>query len=403
MKVAVISTHPIQYQVPWLRKLAGLSDIELKVYYAFLPDEKQQGIGFGVSFTWDIPMLEGYNWELLQNRVEQPSLGHFFGLNTPGITLALARDRPDAVIITGWHSLPMLQALWACIRLGIPRVVRGESNDLRKRRWWIRLLHRALLSRFDAFLAIGDSSRSFYLQYGMAEERIFPSFYFVDNNRLQTQLSQVRGQRLSLRADWHIPDNATCYLYAGKLEAKKRIIDLLTALDVARRVSPDVHLLVVGDGELMGEAREIVRERALPVTFTGFLNQTEITRAYAAADCLILPSDYGETWGLVVNEAMACGLPAIVSDRVGCGPDLIEEGRTGFVFPFGNTEALGSMMAKLAGAPGGLRRMGENARSKVKEYSVEQAVSGARHALYYVAKRTPNSALSEGYELADEK
>jgi glycosyltransferase involved in cell wall biosynthesis len=333
MKIAVISTHPVQYHAPWLRGLAAQRDVELKVYYALLPNREQQGVGFGVPFEWDVPVLEGYDWKLLDNEVERPTLGEFFGLSTPGIKSVLAKERPDAAIITGWHSRPMLQALWACIRLGIPRVVRGESNAMRRRRSWVRVLHRLLLSRFDAFLAIGESSRAFYLQYGVAEERVFPAFYFVDNARFHSQLSQVCGERGTLRAEWGIPEAHTCYLYVGKLEPKKRITDLLLALDVARRDNRAVHLLVVGDGELRGEAERFVRERGLPVTFAGFLNQTEVTRAYAVADCLVLPSDYGETWGLVVNEAMACGLPAVVSDRVGCGPDLIEEGVTGAPLP----------------------------------------------------------------------
>jgi glycosyltransferase involved in cell wall biosynthesis len=164
-------------------------------------------------------------------------------------------------------------------------------------------------------------------------------------------------------------------------------MDLLRALDSARTTSPNIHLLVAGTGELMEEARAFAKSFGVPVTFVGFLNQTEITRAYAAADCLVLPSDYGETWGLVVNEAMVCGLPAIVSDRVGCAADLVHEGITGGVFPCGDVDALAGKLAEFAADPERLVRMGEQAREQIKEYSVEEAVAGTLRAIDFVVKK----------------
>ena len=388
MKVVIVSTHPIQYQVPWLQRLAAEKHTDLEVYYALLPDQDQQGVGFGVSFAWDIPMLEGYRCRVMHNNRSAPALRGFFSSSTPEIYSLLAQARPDAVIITGWHALPLLQTLWACIRLRIPRIVRAESNGMRRRPWWVRMLHRLLISRFDAFLAIGRANREFYRQYGIAEGSIFSSPYFVDNGRFNDQRQKLLNERSALRAEWHIPEGHTCFLFAGKLEPKKRIVDLLLALDSARRVEPAVHLLVVGTGELMDEARRLVEDMNLPVTFAGFLNQTEITRAYVAADCLVLPSDFGETWGLVVNEAMVCGLPAVVSDRVGCGPDLIEPGVTGAIFTCGDIDALSMKLVELASDRESLVRMGENAKDRVKNYSVEQAVAGTLQAINYVARRS---------------
>jgi glycosyltransferase involved in cell wall biosynthesis len=144
-------------------------------------------------------------------------------------------------------------------------------------------------------------------------------------------------------------------------------------------------LLVVGSGELMAQASAMVAQHNLPVTFTGFLNQSEIPAAYVAADCLVLPSDYGETWGLVVNEAMACGRPAIVSDRVGCAADLITRHVTGELFPFGDTAALAQTLAELAANPQRLCAMGEQARLRVTQhYGVQQSVDGTLAAVQYV-------------------
>jgi glycosyltransferase involved in cell wall biosynthesis len=381
IKVAIMATHPIQYQVPWFRRLATEEGIELIVYYSFLPDETLQGDGFGVPFQWDIPMLDGYRWEALSGRrVPSGPAGFFRG----GAYKTFAKERPDVVILTGWQAPPLLRALWACMRLGIPRAVRGESNALRRRPLWIRLLHKVLLSRFDAFLAIGKANKEFYLEYGVPREKVFTCNYFVDNQRFGKGSGEASGVREGIRSAWGIKKEDACFLFSGKLIPKKRIFDLLSAFEKARRRSEKVYLLVVGAGELMESAKQFASERNLPVAFAGFLNQTEIVKAYAAADCLVLPSDYGETWGLVVNEAMACGLPAIVSDRVGCGPDLIENGVTGRIFPFGDTKALAGIMLEMAADREQLACMGRKARKKVEAYSVENAVEGTLQAVHAV-------------------
>jgi glycosyltransferase involved in cell wall biosynthesis len=387
VKIAIFSTHPIQYQVPWFRKLASQPELDLKVYYANLPDREQQGVGFGVPFSWDIPLLEGYEWEALANRRRSSALGTFLFSSTPGLKRVLRKAGPQAAILTGWNSLSLLQALRACVSLNIPRIVRGDSNSMRRRPLWTRVAHRLLLSRYSAFLAVGRSNRDFYLEYGTHPERVFDCPHFVDNERFQDQHEAAQRERVSIRAGWDIPEDRICFLFVGKLQPKKRITDLLNAIDTARLSNPAVHLLVSGDGELMTESAALVRDKKLPVTFTGFLNQTEITRAYAAADCLVLPSDYGETWGLVVNEAMACGLPAIVSDRVGCGPDLIDEGSTGFIVPFGDIHYLAKTLIHASADPAKLRSMGANAKKRISDYSVDRAVQGTLEAIDFVVSR----------------
>lgn len=387
MKVALVATHPIQYQVPWFQALARHAGIGFKVYYALLPDKEQQGAGFDMPFTWDIPMLAGYEWEALPNAVRRPRLRGFFASSTPSIRAVLEGNRPDVVIITGWHALPMLQALWACMALKIPRIVRGESNAMRARAPWARALHRMLVSRYGAFLAIGRANHDFYLGCGVDPARIFPCRYFVDNRRIRAQFELERPHRAAWRAAWRIPEASFCFVFVGKLEPKKRVLDLLQALRAAARTRNDLHLLVVGSGELEQEAKSLAAEGSLPVSFAGFLNQTELTRAYAAGDCLVLPSDYGETWGLVVNEAMVCGLPAIVSDRVGCGPDLVEPGVTGAVIPFGDVEALARQLCEMAADRARAHGLGLRAEERIRNYSVDEAAAGTLRAIEFSVAR----------------
>jgi glycosyltransferase involved in cell wall biosynthesis len=385
-RVLVIATHPIQYQAPWFRALAEVAALDFSVLFVQLPDTKQQGVGFGVAFQWDVPLLEGYSWKVAPEVRGRGGLRGFFSTRI-GHPLALLRDMDlDVLILTGWHSWPLLQALIAAWWLRVPVVMRGESNALRRRSWTVRNLHRLLLGRCAAFLPIGKASHAFYSGYGVHESRLFDTSYFVDNSRFMESAARALPRRADLRLRWSIPEHAVCYCYAGKLEPKKRILDLLAAFTIARRscASP-IHLLVVGTGELMPQAKAFAVKHGLPVTFAEFLNQSEIPSAYVASDCLVLPSDYGETWGLVVNEAMVCGCPALVSDRVGCGPDLVIEGQTGAVFPFADVPALAEKLVNLAANPERLHRMGQNARAHVlADYNVDKAVDGTWRAIRHV-------------------
>jgi glycosyltransferase involved in cell wall biosynthesis len=388
VRVALFATHPIQYHVPWYQKLAARPELDLKVFFGFEPDAVQQGVGFGVGFHWDIPLREGYASEVMQNVARRPSLGVFSGCDTPQVGKHLRAWAPDVAILTGWHSKMLVQAWWAAVRQRVPRILRGESNAMRRRGLWKRAGHRIWLSGFDEFLAIGKSNREFYRQGGVPDRRIHDCPYFVDNERFGAGAEVLRDRRARLRHEWSIADDATCYLFCGKLIPKKRPFDLVEALRRARAVAPSIHLLVAGTGELMAKLQATATAAPLPVTFAGFLNQTEIVRAYVAADCLVLPSDAGETWGLVVNEAMACGLSALVSDQVGCAPDLVVEGITGATFPMGDVEALAGRMIEFAGNAPALRTMGDNARRRVMAaYSVERAVEGTLAAIDAIVAR----------------
>jgi glycosyltransferase involved in cell wall biosynthesis len=371
--------------VPWFRALAAIEDIDFSVLFISHLDAQQQGRGFGLAFEWDIPLLDGYRSRQAPGLRRGPGRKGFFSKRLGDPRAVLREMEPDVLVLTGWHMWPLVQLLIAAWRLGIPVVMRGESNALRQRPPVAQFLHRSILRRCAAFLPIGRASRDFYRGYGIAEPLLFDTPYFVENARFRASAERAMPGREQLRARWGIPPAAVCYCYAGKLEPKKRILDLLGALHVAvsRSVRP-VHLLVIGSGELQREAEAMVAQLKLPVSFAGFLNQTEIPSAYAAADCLVLPSDYGETWGLVVNEAMACGRPAIVSDRVGCAPDLVSDGVTGAVFPFGDIPALADRLVELAD-PERLRTMGERARERVMQgYSVERSVAGTLEAIRFV-------------------
>jgi glycosyltransferase involved in cell wall biosynthesis len=337
----------------------------------------------------------------------------------------------DAFIVSGWQVKAYWQAVRACRKAGVPVFVRGDSQLNTPRTLLKRstkfVTYRFALRQFHGFLSVGQRNREYLLQYAVPESRIFFVPHFVDNEWFRQKAEIERKQKAEIRRQLNIPENAFCILFCGKFIPKKRPMDLVKAAKLLMKRSSEfgvrslapgegtnsnlqsanfskVHLLFAGSGELGPQLRSACNvlfdaeaprsplhaPSALlhaprsnlpspisclpPASFPGFLNQSEMPRAYVAADVLVLPSDGGETWGLVVNEAMACGLPAIVSDAVGCAPDLIDEGQTGFTFPMGDTNALADRLARCHV----LRQKGHDftsaLKAKLERYSVQTAV-----------------------------
>lgn len=391
LRIGFLTTHPIQYQAPVFRALAQEPDVEFTALFAMLPDARQQGDGFGVGFQWDVPLLEGYDYELLANVAREPGVTHFRGCDTPGIRQVLRRRQFDVLVVNGWVVKSCLQGLSACRRLGIPCLVRGEANLLRQRAWWKSVAHCRLLRRYSAALYIGSANKAFYEQHGFSASKLFPSLYCVENDRFRRHAELWAGRTDELRQRFGIPPDVVCFVFAAKFVDKKHPLELLRSFADAVASGCQAHLLMVGDGTLRPACEAFAAERRLPVTFTGFLNQTQIAEAYLAADCLVLPSDAGETWGLVVNEAMACGRPAIVSSLVGCAADLIVRDVTGDVFPYGEWSELARMLVEYGSSRSRVLSLGHQAQQRVEAYSPGAAARGIIAAARAVTGRTVSS------------
>jgi glycosyltransferase involved in cell wall biosynthesis len=390
VRLGILSTHPIQYYSPWYRALAARADLDLTVYYAHRPTPADQAAaGFGVGFEWDVPLLEGYASVFLDNRARRPSLYGFWGCHTPEIAAVIRRGCFGAFIVHGWYNRSYWQAIRACWETRTPVLIRGDSTlqmargPLRRAVKWVT--HRAFVPRFDGYLVVGRRAREYYLAYGASPERMVFTPHFVDNDRFARAATEARPRRAELRRRWGLPEDGVVFVFAAKFIPKKRPLDFVRALALAARRVPRLGGLMVGDGPLREEIEAVIRDTGGPVHLAGFLNQSEIPEAYAAADGLVLPSDGTETWGLVVNEAMACGLPALVSDRVGCGPDLVRDGETGFVVPFGDVAALADRMAEVGNDPILVARLGAAASQLIQHYSVSAAAEGTARAVLQMA------------------
>ena len=375
MRLTVVMTHPIQYYSPWFRFIASdISELELTVLYASEPSPSQQGAQFGTDFVWDIPLREGYRSKVLRPMAADADFGseRFWGVNVRDVGAAIEQSKPDAVLVSGWHSITLVRAILACGRRGIPLLYRGDTHlaDRGTSPLW-RVRTRWLLRRFDRYLSVGRRAREYLGSFGVPDTLIHDSPHAVHNEFFAESARpfQAPAKRAKARSELDVSEDAFVVLFVGKLEPKKRPDDLLRALPLLEK--PAV-LLVVGSGTLEQECRELAAELAVDVRWCGFMNQSELGRAYGMSDCLALPSGWGETWGLVVNESMACGLPCVVSDRVGCAPDLVESGHTGEVFPFGDPAELARAVERVRSG----ESRAEACRERVHNFSFDAATEG---------------------------
>jgi glycosyltransferase involved in cell wall biosynthesis len=400
-RLAIVVSHPVQYYAAWYRALAR--DTDLEVFFCHRQDAAgQAAAGFGVEFEWDVPLLEGYSFTWLENRARRPSVSRFSGCDTPDIRTVISRSRFDACIVSGWYLKSYVQAIRACRAAGVPVLLRGDSQlGTRRHPAWRAakyVPYRWLLTRVSGHLYVGQANRDYLRHYGVAEDRLFFTPHFVDNDFFASRASAARAERLdvALRRSVGLPDDARVFTFVGKLIQKKRPADFVRAL-AAMPAGPNRPWgLIVGSGPLQSDLQALAASLDAPVRFAGFRNQTELPSCFAAADAIVLPSDAGETWGLVVNEAMACGLPAVVSTAAGCSRDLVDDGATGFRFEVGNIGGLTDALSRMDGALDHHRAAIQAAvAAKITQYSAAAAVRGTLEALNALGASRPHRGASQ--------
>ena len=378
MRIGFLVSHPIQYYTPIFRELAKRCD--LIVFFAHRQTAAGQAkAGYGVAFEWDVDLLSGYQSRFLTNVARQPSTDAFSGCDTPGIAEEIAEGRFDAFVVPGWGLRSYLQAVRACRRAKVPVLVRGDSQLASQRGGAIRLAKALIfprfLKRFDGFLYVGQRNREYLEHYGVPADRLFFSPHCIDNEAFRCASDAARRTKPALDGN-----TARRILFVGKLIESKRPLDLLRAAALIQGHGEQVEVAFAGAGEAEAGLKQAAADAGISATFHGFVNQSELPAIYAAADVIVSPSV--ETWGLVVNEAMACGVPAVVSDAVGCGPDLIAEGRTGMIFPLDDIPALArAIEAVLAFDPTHAR---EAIAARMAVYSPNRTAQGIMEAAVVV-------------------
>src|ERR1700674_2732369 len=293
MRLAILASHPIQYQAPLFRALAEVLD--LQVFFAHRQSAKEQGkAGFGVSFDWDVDLLSGYGHTFLSNVARVPGVNRFGGCDTPEIREVIRVGKFDAFIVSGWHLKSYWQAVRACRRYGTPVLVRGDSQ-LRTPRSPLRrivkkLTHQVMLRQFDGFLVVGRRNREYLRHYNVPERKMFFAPHFVDNEWFGAKAEVVRNQKAEIRKGWGADEETLVALFVGKLKAIKRPQDILQALALhnPQRSTLNIMSIFVGLGDMETALRELASSLGVSARFEGFKNQSELPRYYIAADVLIL-------------------------------------------------------------------------------------------------------------------
>ncbi len=378
-RLAVVTTHPVQYYAPWFRRLAEHPGITLRVFYLWNP--QRNGFPdpeFGTRVEWDVPLLEGYDYSWLENRSRTPGTDHFRGIDCPQAVDAVAQWKPDRVLCLGYQYAAFYRLLFSRTLCDIPFLIRGDSHRLLPATFKQHLKDtaiRMLFARFQDALYCGHANRRYFSALGFDGSHLHFCPHGVDEQRFKPLLPGMATSE-ELKKRWGVPDGHSMILFSGKLISKKRPDLLLQAFERLGR--SDVTLVFAGSGEMEPKLKSKAGER---VVFHSFINQSEMPSLYHAADLTVLPSEGPyETWGLSVQESLACGTPVVVSDHVGCHEDLVVGQNNGAVFPAGDAPALAACL-RLALEGDTLARWKAHTSEPLKLYTYERAVQGVLEAV----------------------
>lgn len=372
MRLAILTTHPIQYYAPVFALLAKVSGLEVRVFYGWKGlVEGGHDRDFGQAIKWDIPLLEGYDSQFVDNKSSDPGTHHFKGIDLPTLNENVSAWGAEALLVYGWSFKSHLKAL-RYFHGKIPVFFRGDSTLLNERTGGRRILRRIFLRwvyRYvDTAFYVGSQNRKYYRALGLGKEKLIFAPHSIDHHHFSDLSGVHEKNALTWRHQLGISDSAVVFLQVGKLDENKAPLEVLSAFQKLSH-HEDVHMVFVGSGELECKLKKLSDER---VHFLGFQNQSVMPTVYRIGDLLIMAS-YSETWGLAINEAMACGRAVAASHQVGCAVDLIEQERNGWHFPETDPSALESVLRQAAeSGREGLRTMGAESRVIIDDWSLQR-------------------------------
>lgn len=372
-KLAIIGSHPIQYNAPMFALLSKSKLLEIMVFYTWSQSKESLfDKDFGKKIEWDIPLLDGYDYEFINNISNDPGPHHHKGIDCPDLTNKIKEWGAEAILIYGWNYKAHFTAM-RYFKGKIPIYFRGDSTLIDETGGLKQIARRLYLNwvyRFtDYAFYVGANNKKYFLKHGLKEKNLFFAPHAIDNERFSDINGNYKQQAEHYLNKLNIDDNKIVILFVGKFEDKKNPLILIQA---AQYLDKDkFSFIFVGNGQLEEEMKKVSTGMD-NIHFMPFMNQSEIPVVYYMADILSLPSQGpGETWGLVVNEAMACGKAILVSDKAGCFPDLVVKGKNGYVFPSGNLtrciEVLKQMKDKKT-----VEKMGKISSQMIENWSFKQ-------------------------------
>jgi glycosyltransferase involved in cell wall biosynthesis len=380
-RLGVFSTHPIQYQVPLWRRMSSNPELDVRVFY-FSDQGVSQNIdpGFGHVVSWDLPLLEGYEYEFLSKApIEKAD-----GFRIDGFDDLMAEQKFDAILLHGYTHRFARQIIRGKKTHNYKVILRAEFTEMPRRAFnWKSIPRKMYLDWFyrsvDHFNPIGKDGMSHLKTYGIPESKITLSPYAVDDQLFENKSKSLDKRKC--RTSLQIGEEEKVFLFSGKLIPRKQPLLLAKAVLKLCEEFPKLVVSYLGSGPQYDELKQMLEPRlGRRFIAPGFVNQSELGPHFKSADVFVLPSTY-DTWGLVINEAMHFGLPCIVSDMVGSRHDLVESGKTGLVFNHESSNDLASCMKRFLEEDGLSDRMGANAHDLIQKYTIEEAVIGIETAI----------------------
>jgi glycosyltransferase involved in cell wall biosynthesis len=323
-KIAIISSHPIQYNAPLFALIAKEAEIELKVFYTWGEDSIKEKFDpdFQQHIKWDIPLLEGYKYQFLKNTSKHPGSHHFKGIINLDLNNEIEKWGADIVWVWGWSFESHLKALR--FFKGKKEVwFRGDSTLLDESSGFgiKKIIRRVFLTwvyrHVDKAFYVGTHNKAYFMKHGLKANQLIYAPHAVDNNRFTDPTGKHRKQAKEIRIQLGIPEKRKLLLYVGKFEPNKNLMELINAIN-----DTDFNLLLVGNGP---EEKILKQSASENIFFMPFQNQSNMPIIYRVGDALVLNSK-SETWGLAINEALACGIPVIASNKCGGAIDLLDGG-----------------------------------------------------------------------------
>ena len=391
-RLAIITTHPIQYNAPFFQLLNKSKVVKPKIFYTWGGDvlEKKYDPGFNKTIEWDIPLLAGYEYEFLENTAISKGSHHFNGIINPGIIKKIDAFKPDALLVYGWKFRSHLQVL-RHYKNRVPVWFRGDSVLLNEKKGIKSLCKKVALQwvyrHIDKALYCGTNNKIYFEESGLQPDQLIRAFHAVENERFENKSERYSEIAGTFKTQLKIDSGDIVFLFAGKLIPTK---DLATLIEVISKFNKDgVHLVIVGNGPLESSLKTM-SEATANIHFLDFQNQTVMPAVYQICDIFVLPS-MGETWGLSVNEAMAAGKAILISDKCGCAIDLVKNGENGYIFKAKDRKDLFEKMLLLTEAGEDLKHMKansikefkisrfKNSWKQLKIYSIKQVISQANN------------------------
>jgi glycosyltransferase involved in cell wall biosynthesis len=400
VRLAYLVSHPIQYQAPLLRRIAQEPDIELTVFFGSdFSLRSYQDEGFGVDVKWDIPLLDGYRHKFLpairDNGTQTVTTPLNYGIFSE---LRGRNGEPgfDLLWTHGYNMINALHGMLAAKALGVPVLVRADMWLSDRPRSGPKLLLKKLFfqvlkNMVAGVLPVGTLNAEYWQHYLGDEVPLFLMPYAVDNNYFQRRSLEAAATREELRNELRLDAGRPVILFASKLQHRKHCSDLLDAYERLlndETGQPRPYLLIVGDGEERAALEEKAKASNLAdIRFCGFRNQSELPRFFDLSSVFVLPARH-EPWGLVVNEAMNAARPVILSNDIGCQPDLVTDGVEGCVFPVGDVAALADALRRVLTTPDTAAQMGQRALNKINHWSFEEDIVALRQAIAQLTRKT---------------